>query len=183
MKNRLLTFSALSLSLLSAPLAYSHCQVPCGIYADDNVLADLHKDQETIEKAMKQIMELSKNPSANANQLSRWVSNKEKHAQSIQDIVANYFIAQRIKLGEAKSDRNAYFQKLALLHQISVYAMKCKQTTDIENAQKLHTALNAFQLAYAGKPQAKNQAAPSLKQALDAAHGHTHSHKGKAHKH
>lgn len=109
----------------------------------------MHKDQETVAKAMKQINELSKDPSKNANQLSRWITNKEQHAQSIQDTVSKYFLAQRIKIDEA--DRDAYQKKLTLLHQITVYAMKCKQTTDSENAEKLHKAISAFNEAYAGK--------------------------------
>lgn len=156
MKATLITAATALVALCSAPLASAHCQVPCGIYADDNVFATMHKDQETIEKAMKQIAELSKDPTANANQLVRWVNNKEKHAQSIQDTVAAYFLAQRVKLNEA--DKNAYTQKLALLHQITVYAMKCKQTTDVENAQKLHVALDSFQAAYVGKKITKAKA-------------------------
>ena len=156
MKKTLLSSAALLLSLAAAPLASAHCQVPCGIYADDNVFVTMSTDQQTIEKAMKQIAELSKDPSANANQLVRWVNNKEKHAQSIQDTVAAYFLAQRIKLGEAKTSKGTYTQKLELLHQITVYAMKCKQTADLDNAKKLHDALAAFQAAYAGKKTTSN---------------------------
>jgi hypothetical protein len=145
---KLLT-SAFLISGLSSSLVSAHCQIPCGIYADDNVFVTMHKDQETIAKAMKQIAELSKDPTKNANQLARWVTNKEQHAQSIQDTVAQYFLAQRIKVDEA--DRDAYQKKLTLLHQITVYAMKCKQTTDPENAEKLHKAISAFNEAYAGK--------------------------------
>jgi nickel superoxide dismutase len=149
MKTTILSASIILLALSSAPMLSAHCQVPCGIYADDNVFATMHKDQETIAKAMQQITELSKDPAKNANQLTRWINNKEKHAQSIQDTVAQYFLAQRIKITEA--DKEAYAKKLTLLHQITVYAMKCKQTTDLENAKKLHTALDQFHAAYAKK--------------------------------
>jgi len=143
------------LTLAAAPTVSAHCQVPCGIYADDNVLSTMHTDQQTIEKAMKQIMELSKEPTKNANQITRWVTNKEKHAQNIQETVSAYFLAQRIKLEEAETDKNSYMNKISLLHKITVLAMKCKQTTDIENAQKLHSALDAFQAAYTGKKATK----------------------------
>jgi hypothetical protein len=109
----------------------------------------MHKDQETIAKAMQQINTLSKSSSDNANQLNRWISNKEKHAQSIQTTVADYFLAQRIKITE--TDQKAYANKLALLHQIIVCAMKCKQTTDTEHAKKLHALIDQFQLAYSKK--------------------------------
>lgn len=157
------------LTIAAAPIVSAHCQVPCGIYADDNVFGTMHTDQQTIEKAMKEIDELSKEPTKNANQIVRWVTNKEKHAQSIQDTVSAYFLAQRIKLEEAGTDKNAYLNKIALLHKITVLAMKCKQTTDIENAQNLHKALDEFQSAYAGKTDAK-------------AETHTHD-DGKPHSH
>ena len=149
MKKIILSSTVALLALVSAPMLSAHCQVPCGIYADDNVFATMHKDQETILKSMQQITELSKDPSKNANQLTRWINNKEKHAQSIQDTVAQYFLAQRVKITE--TDKDAYTKKLTLLHQITVYAMKCKQTTDLENAKKLHTALDQFHAAYSKK--------------------------------
>lgn len=136
------------LAFAAAPVVSAHCQIPCGIYADENVIETMGTDQETIEKAMKQIEELSKEPTKNANQLVRWVTNKEQHAQSIQDTVSAYFLAQRIKLEESGENKEAYLNKLTLLHKITVLAMKCKQTTDLENAQKLHEAIEAFKGAY-----------------------------------
>lgn len=168
-KKKLLATSAALLSLAAAPLASAHCQIPCGIYADDTVFAEMHTDQQTVEKAMKEIVELSKDPAKNAQQIVRWVTNKEQHAQNIQDTVAKYFLAQRVKTDEA--DKETYLKKLELLHKITVLAMKCKQTTDLDNAQKLHDALDAFQALYAGKAGAKAEAKP-----------HTHG-DGKPHTH
>ena len=42
-----------------APLVYSHCQIPCGIYDDPARLAMIAENITTIEKAMKSIEELS----------------------------------------------------------------------------------------------------------------------------
>ena len=95
---------------------------------------------------MAQINELSADPSKNANQISRWVTNKEEHATKIQNTMMQYFLAQRIKLDEA--DKEAYMKKLTLVHQITVYSMKCKQGTDTENATKLKAAIDAFTAAY-----------------------------------
>lgn len=150
---------SLSLLALSSVLTLSlsfeanaHCQVPCGIYSDDTVLIDLQTHQKTIARAMEQINELSKEPGNNANQIARWVSNKEEHATLIQNTMAQYFLAQRLKLEEAQSSKTAYLQKLTLAHEIIVLAMKCKQTTDPENAQKLHAAIDAFTKAYNANP-------------------------------
>jgi hypothetical protein len=55
----------------------------------------------------------------NYNQLIRWVSNKEDHANEIQEIVSQYFMTQRIK-----PDTKNYSQKLALLHNMLIYAVE-----------------------------------------------------------
>ncbi|MGJ8656898.1 MAG: superoxide dismutase [Ni] [Akkermansiaceae bacterium] len=133
------------------PQAQAHCEVPCGIYADDNVFNDLHTHLSTIEKAMNEINELSKDPGKNANQLIRWVNNKEIHATKIQEVVSQYFLTQRIKTDEANTDKNAYLLKLTQLHQMTVLAMKCKQTTDVAHAQELHKVMDAFRASYAKK--------------------------------
>jgi len=147
-----LFLAAVALSSFASTSSLSaHCQVPCGIYSDDTVLIDLHTHQKTIAKAMEQINELSKDAGKNANQISRWVSNKEEHATLIQNTMTQYFLAQRVKLNESESDKQAYLNKLSLIHQIIVHAMKCKQTTDPANAKALHDAIAAFTKAYTGK--------------------------------
>ena len=146
----LLAIVALS-SFASTSSLHAHCQVPCGIYSDDTVLIDLNTHQQTIAKAMVQINELSADAGKNANQLSRWVTNKEEHATKIQDTMTQYFLAQRVKLAESESNKDAYLNKLSLIHQIIVHAMKCKQTTDPANAQGLLETIEAFTKAYTAK--------------------------------
>ncbi|MGB0776053.1 MAG: superoxide dismutase [Ni] [Akkermansiaceae bacterium] len=138
-------------SLTATSNISAHCEVPCGIYSDDTVLKDLHTHQHTISKAMKQITELSKEPGKNANQLTRWVMNKESHATKIQNTMMQYFLAQRIKLAEADSNKEAYLKKVTLAHKIIVLSMKCKQSTDLKNAGDLHEAIDAFTKAYLAK--------------------------------
>jgi len=133
------------------PQASAHCQVPCGIYSDDTVLTDLQTHQKTIAKAMSQINELSKNPAKHANQIARWVTNKEEHATTIQNTMCQYFLAQRLKLDEQDNNKNTYLKKVVLVHKIIVLSMKCKQTTDAANAQALHDAINEFTKAYNAK--------------------------------
>jgi len=130
------------------PNTYAHCEVPCGIYTDDTVFTDLQTHTTTIEKAMNEINKLSAKPSENMNQLVRWVNNKEIHATKIQEIVNQYFLTQRIKLEEANTNKNAYMLKLTQLHQMTVLAMKCKQTTDLEQVHNLRKVLEAFRIAY-----------------------------------
>ena len=65
--------------------------------------------------------------------------NKERHADEIQEIVTQYFMTQRIKL-----DMKNYEKQLKLLHQMLIYSMKCKQTTDLTNVTKLKDLVNDF---------------------------------------
>ena len=152
-QNKLLLGIVLLFALIFGSLAYSHCQVPCGIYGDDARFSAIAEHITTIEKSMKQIEELTNQEPVNANQIVRWVNNKEKHADEISEIVTYYFMAQRVKLptaGDTKA-HNEYVKKLTLLHEMLVYAMKTKQTTDLANVEKLKVTLEKFHQAYTAK--------------------------------
>jgi nickel superoxide dismutase len=97
----------------------------------------------TIEKSMAQIKALKGEKSVNYNQLVRWVGNKDHHADEIQHIVSQYFLTQRIKPDQAK-----YGEKLALLHQMLIAAMKCKQTVDPVHVVNLRELLGKFEMLY-----------------------------------
>lgn len=130
---------------LTAAVAAAHCEIPCGIY-DDHLRAQLMAEHvTTMEKSMKQITDLSKENPVIYNQLVRWINNKELHANEFQEIVTQYFMTQRIK-----PDMEKYNEKLGVLHQMLVYAMKCKQTTDLGNIEKLRDLLKAFEKLYFG---------------------------------
>ena len=128
----------------------AHCEIPCGIYGDQTRFGLLKEDAKTIEKSVTMINELSKDPAKNANQLSRWVMNKENHANKIKETVAFYFLSQRIKQPKEKSKKatEAYHKKLVALHQITVAAMKTKQTTDLDWVKKLMDSINRFETLY-----------------------------------
>ncbi len=102
---------------------------------------------------MKQITQLSKQDKANMNQIIRWVHNKEKHADELSHILTYYFMAQRIKpVDKAESNAHAeYIKKLTLLHQMLIYSMKAKQTTDLSNIDKLRALSAEFRAVYFGK--------------------------------
>ena len=149
---RLALPAALAVAVVFGSLAYSHCQIPCGIYDDDARFDAMAENIVTIEKSMKEIVTLSAEPKPNMNQIVRWVNNKEHHADELGETVTYYFMAQRIKLpaeGDMKA-QNDYFNKLTLLHQMLVYSMKAKQTTDLSNVEKLRHLLEDFHKAYAG---------------------------------
>ena len=153
MRHRLLLLCAAAATMLAATEARAHCEIPCGIYGDDLRFAMLDEDITTIEKSMKLIGELSADPAANANQITRWVINKEHHADHIREIVTQYFMTQRIKLPDPSDDMavEAYKEQLAMLHKMLVYAMKSKQSTDQANTTVLHDTVHEFKEAYTAK--------------------------------
>jgi nickel superoxide dismutase len=134
-------------------IAYSHCQIPCGIYDDEARFGEIAEHITTIEKSMKEIERLSTEAKPNMNQIVRWVNNKEHHADELSEIVTYYFMAQRIKLPEEGNtkEQNQYIKKLTLLHHMLVHAMKSKQTTDLANVQELRSLLDEFHKEYFGK--------------------------------
>jgi nickel superoxide dismutase len=83
--------------ILMSQLVFSHCQVPCGIYDDQMRIKMIAEHITTMEKAMNEVMTLSKESAPNYNQIVRWVVNKEKHAEELSDIVTYYFMTQRLK--------------------------------------------------------------------------------------
>lgn len=133
-------------------VVFSHCEIPCGIYDDPMRLDMMAEHITTIEKSMKQIDTLSEDGAKNANQLIRWVINKENHADAFTEIVTQYFMTQRIKPPTETSGASykAYVHKLTLLHRMMVTSMKCKQTTDLVHVATLRSLLGQFRVAYLG---------------------------------
>lgn len=131
---------------------YAHCEVPCGIY-NDSLRVELIKEHIlTIEKAMNQISEIQNSSTINYNQLIRWINTKEHHANLIQEIAEQYFLTQRVKFAKPsdKEKHSVYVNQLTYLHQLIVYAMKAKQSTDLKYIQDMQDATARFEKAYFG---------------------------------
>ena len=77
------------------------------------------------------------------NQLSRWITTKDEHAQKIQDVISQYFLTQRIK----QNSKN-YENELITLHQLLISVMKCKQSINVENVKKSIELLKDFSKLY-----------------------------------
>ena len=140
-----------SMALAFAALAGSalaHCQVPCGIYGDQRRFELMLEDEHTVSKAQISLGELiAESPDAQAvNQMVRWTTTKEEHAQRIQQTMLDYFLAQRIK-----ADGERYEEKLKTAHAVIVAAMKAKQSADPSTAKALEDAIFDFYRAYEGK--------------------------------
>ena len=60
--------------------------------------------------------------------------------------MSEYFLTQRIK-----PDQKNYSEKLTVLHQIMLAAMKCKQTIDVSHVSDLRAHLKEFEKLYFGR--------------------------------
>ena len=131
-------------------LLLAHCQVPCGIYDDEMRVKMIAEHITTIEKAMNQVIALSKETPVNYNQVVRWVVNKEKHAEELTDIITYYFMAQRVKPVPKTDEKNYghYLEQLEVLHNLMVYTMKAKQSTDLTVIEEMRKLLKKFEELY-----------------------------------
>jgi nickel superoxide dismutase len=143
MKARYIALLAVVLGVFASGNAWAHCEIPCGIYDDHMRIHMIEEHTTTIEKSMNQIVELSGQSPVNYNQLVRWVTNKEQHANELQEIVTQYFMTQRIK-----PDAKDYEKKVTVLHKMLLAAMNCKQTTDLANVRELRALTSEFEGMY-----------------------------------
>lgn len=139
-----------SVLMLFSGEVFSHCQIPCGIYDDQLRIKMISEDIDTVEKSISAIEELSKEKIKDYNQLVRWINNKDEHAGRIQQIVSEYFLCQRIKpVGQNEEKAyKIYTEQLALLHQLSFYAMRSKQEVEMKNAGIMRSLLDNFSRSY-----------------------------------
>ena len=150
MKNKILLSLLIAIALLAGQKTFAHCEVPCGIYDDELRISLLYEHFITIEKAMSEIEELSNEEKPNYNQIVRWVNTKEEHANKIQTIAEQYFLTQRIKPADKSDDAayDKYVKELTIMHGIIVFAMKSKQTTDLQYIEKMRLSLADFEEVY-----------------------------------
>jgi nickel superoxide dismutase len=110
------------------------------------------EDASTVEKATDQIITLSNDidskqtstPIAqNYNQLVRWVTNKESHAEKIISTMTNYFLTQRVK-----PTQEDYLDRLSKHHAVILAAMKAKQNASITASNALKVAIQNLATYY-----------------------------------
>ncbi len=126
-----------SVLMLASFGSLGHCQLPCGIYDDHTQVALLLEDAATIDKATTLIAQLAGKPDPqSANQLIRWVNNKDLHAQKIIDTITNYFLTQRVS-----PNQKDYLVRLEKHHAVILAAVKTKQQAGGKYAAELIAAI------------------------------------------
>jgi len=145
-----ISYLLITLALIPSQFLLAHCEIPCGIYDDEMRFEMISEHIATIEKSIKQIIELSQEKDKDDHQLIRWVHNKEEHASKIQWIVSQYFLTQRIIPTDpsAKEEYHHYQKRLEYLHKLLFLSMKTKQTTDLSYVEQLRQVLSLFRKSY-----------------------------------
>ncbi len=124
--------------------AFSHCQVPCGIFDDHARVHQMLEDSVTVIKAASMMAELAgKTDAQSVNQMTRWVMNKESHAQKIIETISDYYLTQRVK-----TDQADYIERLKTHHAVMLAAMKAKQSADKSYGLALQKAIQALEKYY-----------------------------------
>ncbi len=130
---------------------HAHCEIPCGIYDDPMRMKMIDEHIRTIAKSIHEISHLEEDAKPNANQLTRWIVNKDNHADQLQEIVTQYFMTQRLKpVAPGAPGYDKYVKELTLLHALLVEAMKSKQTVDPATVTKMEELSAEFSKSYFG---------------------------------
>ena len=113
-----------------------HCQVPCGIFDDPAMVAELRQSATTIRKAMVSCQKLNKKQGdvTAMNQLIRSIVTKEEHCQKIIDTVCNYGLCQRVKSQGVFANEQDYRDALQAHHQLLQCAVQAKQSMNAKVA-------------------------------------------------
>jgi len=140
---------ALMLLIGTAGQLAAHCQVPCGIFDDPTRVKLMYEDIATIGRCIEQINVLSAAPEKNYNQLVRWITTKDEHSEKLQELITNYFLAQRIKPRQPQEPGyDKYIYQLTLLHQLQIKAVKAKQSSSPELVKEMKVLLKQFEDSY-----------------------------------
>ncbi len=136
-------------SFAGALILKAHCEIPCGIYDDPMRMKMIYEDITTIAKSIHEIGHIKESAKPDLHQLTRWVINKETHANRLQETVTQYFMTQRIVPVAADDPAYPdYTAKLTALHRLLVEAMKAKQTDDPAVVARLKARAAEFEALY-----------------------------------
>lgn len=113
-----------------------HCQVPCGIFDDPKLVAEVKEAVATITKAINEVNKYfaGTQTAQTFNQMTRWVNTKEEHANKIIHLIGDYCLCQRVKTTGVFETEKDYVDALKAHHQVMIWAMKSKQSTDAKTA-------------------------------------------------
>ena len=128
--------------------------IPCGIFDDPKLVAEIMEAVTTITKCAAQVTEIfAGQMSAQAfNQATRWTNTKEEHCSKIITLVGEYCLCQRVKPvgapGSPFTDEGSFVEALKAHHAVMQAAMKAKQNTDAATMEALKGAVELMAKMY-----------------------------------
>ena len=124
-------------------VAHAHCDVPCGIYDPTVAQISALTAVRMIDLMEKLEKETSDKGLSYQNSISRYVAEKERHAETVKEEVriiwVDYYKAKQLE---------AYPQIHVLVHDIFLLGSKVKQCVDRDAAVKLVEKINEFSEAF-----------------------------------
>lgn len=133
----------IALSLLTSPLLYSHCQMPCGIYHDDMVFDQIDQYIETMVKCVSILNENKFDSLQSKNECVRWILSKEKMSNETADLICTYFLQQKIKPDEPDT-----VKRLVAAHKLLADLVLIKQTAEPKYIQNFSDEWEKFKLMF-----------------------------------
>ena len=133
---------------------YGACEAACADIADDETAFSRITDQiNGIETEMNSIREWQADPVTNLNALSQAVNRKTQDANTLREILTDYFLYQRIPVPEKNrgSEYESYTQNLVLIHSLLNQTAAIKDTAEAAAIDSLRAKLEEFRSAYYGK--------------------------------
>ena len=142
MKNVKIAFGLFAMLICQGPLS-SHCQMPCGIYHDDMVYDQIDQYVETMYKCMSVMNHSKFGDAKERNEYIRWVIQKEKSSDEVAALLTQYFLQQKIKVGEADT-----IKRLSAVHNLLVDLVVIKQNVDLKFVEDFSTEWEKFKLMF-----------------------------------
>lgn len=121
----------------------SHCQMPCGIYHDDMVYDQIDQYVETMYKGISVLNNSKFSDAKERNEYIRWVIQKEKASDEAALLLTQYFLQQKIKVGDADTAK-----RLAAVHNLLVDLVVIKQNVDLKFVEDFSTEWEKFKLMF-----------------------------------
>ena len=140
---KLVWIAVLATSLCIDNHLIAHCQMPCGIYHDDMVFAQIDQYVETMHKGISIINQGKFVSNNDRNELIRWVMQKDKDSDKVAGIILSYFLQQKIKPGESDT-----IKKLVGAHNLLFLLVAIKQTTDLEMLKEFSKEWDKFKVMF-----------------------------------
>jgi len=131
-----------------------HCQVPCGIFDDPKLVAEVMEAVATITKCSAQVNEIfgGQMDAMKFNQATRWINTKEEHCSKIITLMSEYCLCQRVKPvgapGSPFTKEEDFVEALKAHHAVMQAAMKAKQSTDPAVPSALEAAVGVMSKMY-----------------------------------